>query len=100
QSAQRTPLCPYTPLFRSVSQQAELLGVNRSSLYYKPVQPSQEEVDIKHRIDEIYTKFPYFGSRKITETLHAKGELGIDFVNSMRSEEHTSELQSRFDLVC
>src|SRR5699024_6957357 len=48
-----------------ISQQAELLGINRSSLYYKPVQPSPEEVAIKHRIDEIYTKYPFYGSRRI-----------------------------------
>ncbi|WP_164217479.1 hypothetical protein [Virgibacillus sp. YIM 98842] len=56
-----------------VSQQAKLLGINRSSLYYKPVQPSPEEVAIKHRIDEIYTKYPYFGSRKIAEFLKNEG---------------------------
>ncbi len=42
-----------------VSQQADLLGLNRSSLYYRPVAPSPEEVAIKHRIDEIYTKYPF-----------------------------------------
>lgn len=42
-----------------ITKQAELLGLNRSSLYYKPVEPSVEEVAIKHRIDEIYTKYPF-----------------------------------------
>src|SRR5699024_12365765 len=28
------------------------------------------------------------------------GNLILDSINSIRSEEHTSELQSRFDLVC
>ncbi|KYC67643.1 hypothetical protein B4099_2133 [Heyndrickxia coagulans] len=50
-----------------ITSQAELLSLNRSSLYYKPVGPSPEEVSIKHRIDEIYTKYPFFGSRRITE---------------------------------
>ena len=35
--------------------QAELLSLSRSSLYYRPVLPSPQEVAIKHRIDEIYT---------------------------------------------
>jgi putative transposase len=34
--------------------QAELLSLNRSSLYYKHQEPSAEELAIKHRIDEIY----------------------------------------------
>lgn len=53
--------------------QAELLGLNRSSLYYKPVEPSPEEIFIKHKIDEIYTKHPYFGSRRITVVLNNSG---------------------------
>jgi putative transposase len=50
--------------------QAELLSLNRTSLYYQPVPPSLEEVAIKHRIDEIYTAHPYYGSRRITAVLH------------------------------
>jgi putative transposase len=51
----------------SVSVQAQLLSLNRTSLYYQPVPPSAEEVALKHRIDELYTAHPYYGSRKITE---------------------------------
>lgn len=56
-----------------LSIQAELLGLNRSSLYYKPVGPSEDEIRIKHMIDEIYTKHPFLGSRKITIFLNQKG---------------------------
>ena len=49
--------------------QAELLTLNRSGLYYKPVPPSPEEIAIKHEIDRIYTEDPYFGSRPITAIL-------------------------------
>ena len=49
--------------------QAELLSLNRSVLYYQPVPPSAEEVAIKHRIDEIYTQYPFYGSRRITAVL-------------------------------
>lgn len=37
----------------SLKDQAELLGLSRSSLYYPPLQPSPAEVVIKHLIDEI-----------------------------------------------
>jgi len=50
----------------SLILQADLLGLNRSGLYYQPVPPSAEEIAIKHRIDEIYTAHPFYGSRRIT----------------------------------
>ena len=49
--------------------QADLLGINRSSIYYKPVLPSGQEVLIKNRIDEIYTGWPYLGYRRIHAVL-------------------------------
>jgi len=57
----------------SIKAQAELLGLNRSSLYYRPVGPSCEEVEIKNRIDEIYTAYPVYGSRRITAQLNREG---------------------------
>ncbi len=49
-----------------MSRQAKLLDISRSSLYYKPVPISQEELNLMNKIDEIYTKRPYFGSPRIT----------------------------------
>jgi putative transposase len=54
----------------SLKTQAELLSLSRSSLYYHAVPPSAEEVAIKHRIDEIYTRWPFYGSRKIKVLLN------------------------------
>jgi putative transposase len=53
-----------------LTTQADLLSLNRSSLYYQPVPPSPEELRIKRRIDEIYTACPFYGSRKITFELN------------------------------
>jgi putative transposase len=53
--------------------QADLLSVSRSSLYYRPRQPTAEEVALKHRIDAIYTHYPFFGSRRITAQLRREG---------------------------
>jgi len=66
-----------------ITQQAELLGINRSSLYYKPVQPSPEEVAIKHQIDELYTKYPFFGSRRIAKIMD---------INRKRVQRHMREM--------
>lgn len=59
----------------SLKVQAELLGISYSSLFYKPVPPSERELAIKRRIDEIYTEHPYYGSRKITREL--RPEFGL-----------------------
>ena len=59
-----------------LTTQADLLGLNRSGLYYVPLSPSAEELLIKRRIDEIYTARPFYGSRKITVEL--RKELAIN----------------------
>lgn len=57
----------------SMRRQCELLGVNRSSLYYEAVQPDEEELALMRRIDELHLKHPFFGSRKIARTLKDEG---------------------------
>jgi putative transposase len=53
----------------SITRQAELLGINRTSLYYKPVPVNDEEYLIKRIIDEIYTAHPEYGYRRMTNIL-------------------------------
>jgi putative transposase len=53
--------------------QADLLSISRSSLYYEPKPPAPEEIVLRHRIDEIYTKWPFYGSRRITVELTREG---------------------------
>ncbi len=57
----------------SISKQCELLGLNRSSVYYQAQAISAEEVKLKHQIDEIYTQSPFYGSRRITAQLQRDG---------------------------
>lgn len=52
------------------SKQARLLRLNRSGIYYQPVPPSQQEVALKHRTDEMYTAHPFYGYRRIAAQLH------------------------------
>src|SRR3990172_4102214 len=56
-----------------LAAQTELLGLCRSSLYYEPVGPSAKEIAIKHRIDELYTRHPIYGSRRMTAVLGREG---------------------------
>jgi putative transposase len=48
--------------------------MSRSSLYYTAVEPSPIEVAVRHRIDEIYTARPFYGSRRITAQLRREGQ--------------------------
>jgi len=71
-----------------LTQQAELLSVSRSSVYYQPQQPSAEETAIKHRIDEIYTASPFYGSRKIEAQLRREGVV----INRKTVQRHMREM--------
>lgn len=52
-----------------IERQAKLLGVSRSAFYYQPKPIDPETLMLMNRIDELYTKRPYFGSRRIADTL-------------------------------
>jgi len=52
----------------SLSRQAELLDISRSSLYYSP-KISDKDVTIMNLIDFIYTDHPFYGKRRITRIL-------------------------------
>jgi putative transposase len=69
-------------------QQAELLSVSRSGLYYQPREPSAEEIAVKHRIDEIYTQYPFYGSRKIEAQLRREGVV----INRKTVQRHMREM--------
>lgn len=49
--------------------QAELLGISRNSLYYQPKPVDEETLAVMNSIDKLYTKRPFYGSRKIAEEL-------------------------------
>jgi len=53
----------------SLSKQAELLGIGRSSLYYQPKPIDPFTLSVMHSIDKLYTKRPFLGSRKIAKDL-------------------------------
>lgn len=65
----------------SKTSQCKLLGVNRSSYYYKPKPMSQRNIKILHAMDEIYTDNPDYGYRFIYEQLKEDGySIGINRV--------------------
>jgi putative transposase len=58
----------------SIRHQCELLGLNRGSFYYDPQVPSNEKKNLMRMIEEIFTKYPYYGVRRIRNRLW---EIGI-----------------------
>ncbi len=53
----------------SLKRQCEILGVTRSRLYYKPKPENSKNIELMPLIDEIYTKSPFYGSRKIARII-------------------------------
>ncbi len=80
---QRLGLIDWTCTEHDLKTQAALLSLNRSGLYYTPQAVSAAEIAIKHKIDELHTAYPFFGSRKIAF------ELGI---NRKTAQRHMREM--------
>jgi len=58
----------------SVREQCKILDLNRSNVYYTPRAKmiSEEELGFRRLVDEIYTRYPFFGTRKMSDyiTMH------------------------------
>lgn len=53
----------------SVRRQCALLGLCRGALYYKPREVSETNAACMRRIDELYTRYPFLGYRKLAVML-------------------------------
>src|SRR5438046_657919 len=57
----------------SVIRQCALLGIARSSFYYRPRPESAEELELLKRLDRIFTDHPVYGSRRLQVALLREG---------------------------
>src|SRR3977135_766000 len=57
----------------SVSRQCALLGIARSSFYYRPRPEAAEELHLLKRLDRIFTDHPVYGSRRLQVALLREG---------------------------
>jgi putative transposase len=64
-----TPDCPGL----SLSHQCRLLSISRSSFYYAPKGESAENLALMRRIDELFLKYPFYGSRQMARQLRREG---------------------------
>src|SRR5206468_7992546 len=90
-------LFPYTTLFRSL-----LVTMNWSPMRYTGVETSDQRlVGLKAGVDSRTKPEPLAGHERMRSVpLRAALNVGGPGGVTLRSEEHTSELQSRSDLVC
>ena len=63
------PGCPSL----SQSRQCRLLSISRSSFYYAPRGESAENLMVMRRIDELYVKYPFYGSRQMVRHMWREG---------------------------
>jgi putative transposase len=57
----------------SLSRQCRILSIGRSSFYYAPKGESPEVLALMRRIDELFLKYPFYGSRQMARHLRREG---------------------------
>jgi putative transposase len=58
----------------SVRRQCTMLGIARSGVYRLPCPANDDDLALLRRIDELFTRWPFLGSRRLTAMLRADGE--------------------------
>jgi putative transposase len=70
----------------SITRQCELLELNRSSLYYKPVLNRKEKI-LKEKINSIFEEIPIYGGLKVHQQLLREGvKVSVNTVFKYRKE--------------
>jgi putative transposase len=70
----------------SVTKQAEVVGIARSTVYYLPRAVSAADLELMRRIDKLHTEFPFAGSRMLRRLLAAEGsKVGRRHVKTLMS---------------
>ena len=57
----------------SLSRQCRLLSISRSSLYHALKGESAENLGLMRRLDELFLKYPFYGSRQMVRHLWRDG---------------------------
>ena len=56
-----------------ITRQCQILELNRSSFYYRAKEVSESDLRLMRQIDGIYTKRPFYGSRRIRDWFEDQG---------------------------
>ena len=57
----------------SIRRRCELLGINRSTLYYSAKPAEVGDIDVLNMIRDIWERYPFYGYRRISKELNSKG---------------------------
>ncbi|MGH7015410.1 MAG: IS3 family transposase [Stellaceae bacterium] len=57
----------------SVKRQCELLGLNRTGVYYTPRPVPEADLQLMRRIDELHLRWPFYGARRLARELAKEG---------------------------
>ena len=60
----------------SVRRQCAMLGIARSGAYRLPSAANDDDLTLLRRIDELFTRWPFLGSRRMTAMLRADARRG------------------------
>jgi putative transposase len=74
-AAERRVLVDGADLDLSIAAQCRLLKVARSTLYYRPVPVSMDDLAVMRRMDELHLAYPFYGSRRLAAALRRVGWL-------------------------
>jgi putative transposase len=69
----RRALIERDPREPSIRKQCKLLGLARSGVYRKPPSANENDLTLMRRIDELFTAWPFLGSRRMAVMLRAEG---------------------------
>jgi putative transposase len=80
----------------SVTKQAEIVGIARSTVYYLPRAASAADLALMRRIDELHLEFPFAGARMLRRLLAADGsKVGRRHVRTLMSRRGIEALYRR-----
>ena len=61
----------------TITHQAELLNINRTSLYYAPKPMNDNDLSTLRKLDELHLTYPFMGARMLRDQLNRQGiEIG------------------------
>ena len=70
-----------------LSRQSRIVGLSRSSLYYKAVPVSERDLELMRLVDEIHLKYPFYGSRRMRNELRDLGhDVGRGHVSTLMNK--------------
>lgn len=57
-----------------LKRQAQLVGISRGAVYYRPAPIGEIDLRLMRRIDELHLELPFAGSRMLRDLLRQEGE--------------------------